>query len=464
MRDKKWYLYIPHPAAILFSMLVLAGLLSYVIPAGQFERVEVDGRLKVVPGSYQVIESNPLGLLDLFMALPLGFKTAVDIIFIVLASGIMFGFMDRSGAVENAVGTLVKKLGIERRYLIVVVMTFVFGALGVFVGYENNIAMIPIAALLSLAIGGDLILAAGISVGAVTIGFGLSPVNPYTIGTGHRIAEMPLFSGALLRSILCFSALSVLAAYNVRYFKKIIRDKSAGLGEGLNTAGLQLSKAISAYRLSRQDALVLAVFAGGLVVMLYGVFVHKWYINHISAIFCMLAIAIGIVNQNTINEFGEITLHSVSVVAPGAFMVGFATSIKAALEMGQISDTIAHHLSQALEGLPLYAAAVGMTGVQSLMNFLIPSGSGQALATLPVLIPVGEVLGLTRQTTILAFQIGDGLTNLVNPALGGLIAMLSMCRAPFDRWLRFIFPLLLMVLGLAIAAVLVSVAIKYGPF
>lgn len=464
MRDKKWYLYIPHPAAILFSMLVLAGLLSYIIPAGQFERVEVDGRLKVVPGSYQVIESDPLGLLDLFMALPLGFKTAVDIIFIVLASGIMFGFMDRSGAVENAVGTLVKKLGIERRYLIVVVMTFVFGALGVFVGYENNIAMIPIAALLSLAIGGDLILAAGISVGAVTIGFGLSPVNPYTIGTGHRIAEMPLFSGALLRSILCFSALSVLAAYNVQYFKKIIRDKSAGLGEGLDTAGLQLSKAISAYRLSRQDALVLAVFAGGLVVMLYGVFVHKWYINHISAVFCMLAIAIGIVNRNTINEFGEITLHSVSVVAPGAFMVGFATSIKAALEMGQISDTIAHHLSQALEGLPLYAAAVGMTGVQSLMNFLIPSGSGQALATLPVLIPVGEVLGLTRQTTILAFQIGDGLTNLVNPALGGLIAMLSMCRAPFDRWLRFIFPLLLMVMGLAIVAVLVSVAIEYGPF
>ena len=462
--QKKWYFYIPHPAAILFSMLILAGLLSHIIPAGQFERVEVDGRLKVIAGSYQVIESSPLGLLDLFMALPLGFKTAVDIIFIVLASGIMFGFMDRSGAVENAVGTLVKKLGMERRFLIVVVMTFVFGALGVFVGYENNIAMIPIAALLSLAIGGDLILAAGISVAAVTIGFGLSPVNPYTIGTGHRIAEMPLFSGALLRSILCFSALSVLAAYNVRYFKKIIRDKSAGLGEGLDTAGLQLSKAISAYRLSRQDALVLAVFAGGLVVMLYGVFVHKWYINHISAIFCMLAIAIGIVNRNTINEFGEITLHSVSVVAPGAFMVGFATSIKAALEMGQISDTIAHHLAQALEGLPLYAAAVGMTGVQSLMNFLIPSGSGQALATLPVLIPVGEVLGLTRQTTILAFQIGDGLTNLVNPALGGLIAMLSMCRAPFDRWLRFIFPLVLMVLGLAIVAVLVSVAIEYGPF
>lgn len=461
---KKRRFYIPHPAVILFSMLVAAGVLSHILPAGKFERVLVDGRERVVPGSYQVIESTPLNLLDLFMALPAGFKTAVDIIFIVLASGIMFGFMERSGAVENAVGALVKRLGMKRRFLIVIVMTFVFGALGAFVGYENNIAMVPIAALLSLAIGGDLMLAAGISVAAITVGFGLSPVNPYTIGTGHRLAELPLFSGAILRSILCFSALSVLAVYNVRYFKKIISRPDAGLGQGLDTEGLQLSRPIADYRLTPRNAVVLAVFVAGLVLMLYGVFVHKWYINHISAIFCMLAIAIGLLNRNTVNEFGEITLHSVSVVAPGAFMVGFATSIKAALEMGQVSDTIAQHLSQALEGLPLYAAAMGMTGVQSLMNFLIPSGSGQALATLPVLIPVGEVLGLTRQTTILAFQIGDGVTNLVNPALGGLIAMLSLCRVPFDRWLRFIFPLFLAIWGMSLVAVVISVAVGYGPF
>lgn len=460
----KWYLFIPHPAAILFSMLMLAGLLSHFIPAGKFERIILEGRERVVPGSFHVIDSTPLDLLDIFMALPAGFKTAVDIIFIVIASGIMFGFMEKSGAVEHAVGTLVKRLGMERRYLIVVVMTYIFGGLGVFVGYENNIAMVPIAALLSLAIGGDLILAAGISVAAITIGFGLSPVNPYTIGTGHRLAELPLFSGAILRSVLCFSALTALALYNVRYFRKILINPNSSLGQGLDEKGFQLSRPIQEYRISRRDAMVLMVFGGGLVVILYGVFSYNWYINHISAIFCMLAILIGIVNRNTINEFGEITLRSVAVVAPGAFMVGFATSIKAALEMGQISDTIANFLAQSLEGLPLYAAASGMTMVQSMMNFLIPSGSGQALATLPVLLPVGEVLGLTRQTTILAFQIGDGVTNLVNPALGGLIAMLSLCRAPFDRWLRFIFPIFLVIVMLSFIAVWIGVAIVYGPF
>ena len=132
---KRWYDYIPHPAVMLFFMLILASVMSYIIPAGEYARELVDGRERVVPGSYKEIPATPVGLLDMFVALPIGFKTAIDIIFIVLASGIMFGFLERSGAVENAVGTLVRKLGLQKRYLIVVVMTFVFGGLGAFVGY-----------------------------------------------------------------------------------------------------------------------------------------------------------------------------------------------------------------------------------------------------------------------------------------------------------------------------------------
>ena len=147
----------------------------------------------------------------------------------------MFGIMEKSKAIENSVGTLVKRMGIGKKYLIVVILTFVYGFLGIAVGYENNIALVPIAAVLSLALGGDLVLAAGISVGAMTVGFGLSPINPYTVGTGQKIAELSLFSGAWLRSILCFSALSIMAYYNVRYFKKINLNPESGLGQGLNS-------------------------------------------------------------------------------------------------------------------------------------------------------------------------------------------------------------------------------------
>ncbi|WP_299620873.1 TIGR00366 family protein [uncultured Tenacibaculum sp.] len=453
---------IPHAITMLFGIIIFITLLTYLLPAGMYERIIVNGKSTVVPNSYKTIASTPIGILDMFKAIPLGFKAAVEIIFIVLAGGIMFGFMDKTKAVENAVGTLVKKLGLKNKYLIIVIMTFIYGLLGIAIGYENNIAMVPIAAVLSLALGGDLILAAGISVGAMTVGFGLSPINAYTVGTGHKIAELPMFSGALLRSILCFTALSIMAYYNVRYFKKITSDPNKSLGKDLDTSELSLSKPIDQYKLTTNNWLVISIFFIGLSIILYGVFNLNWYINELSAVFLMIALLSGLVSKMSATKMSETVLKSVSIAAPGAFMVGFATSIKVLMEMGNIGDTISYQLSTILEGLPLHASAVCMAISQSVINFFIPSGSGQALATLPVMLPLGESLGLTRQVTILAFQIGDGLSNLINPTLGGLIAMLSMCRVPIDRWIRFIFPVLISLIGIAFLSLIIAVAINYS--
>lgn len=463
IKKKKWYERIPHPVAMLFGMIVFATVLSYLLPAGSFERILVDGRQRVVPGSFQYIDQTPVSFKNMFVALPLGFKTASDIIFIVLASGIMFGILEKSGMIESAIGSLVRKMGLGRRMLLVVLMTYVFGMLGVAVGYENNIAMIPIAAILALAIGGDLIVAAGISVAAITVGFGLSPINPYTVGTGHTIAEMPLFSGALYRSIMCFGGLSILAIFNVSYFKRLIKNPERSLGLGLDTEGFALSQPIDDYSMSANNWSILAIFVGGLGVMLYGIFVHHWYINDITAIFLMIAIAAGIASKMNATKISEVALKSISVVAPGAFMVGYATTIKVILELGNVSDTIAFNLSNMLTTVPIYGSAILMSISQCVMNFMIPSGSGQALATLPIMIPVGELVGLTRQTSILAYQIGDGVTNLINPTLGGLIAMLALCRVPFDRWLRFIFPLMLILLIFSWIFLIGAVAMHWGP-
>ncbi|MEM9142460.1 MAG: TIGR00366 family protein [Bacteroidota bacterium] len=453
---------VPHAISILFGIMVLVSLLTHLLPAGTYERIMVDGKSAVVPNSYRVIPPTPVGVLDMFKAIPLGYKAAVEIIFIVLAGAIMFGFMEKSQAVENAVGSLVKKLGQKNKTGIIVIMTFIYGLLGVAVGYENNIAMVPIAAVLSLALGGDLILAAGISVGAMTIGFGLSPINPYTVGTGHKIAELPLFSGAPLRTVLCFLGLSAMAYYNVRYFKKIRANPNKSLGKGLDLRDLALSKPIQDYTVGSKNWMVIGVFISGLLVILYGVFNLNWYINELSAIFLIVALLCGLVSRMRATEMSETVLKAVSIAAPGAFMVGFATSIKVLMEMGNIGDTISYQLSTILQGLPLYASAICMSLSQTVINFFIPSGSGQALATLPVMLPLGESLGLTRQITILAFQIGDGLSNLVNPTLGGLIAMLSMCRVPIDRWIRFIFPVLIVVLGMAFLILIIAVALNYS--
>ena len=462
IREKSFFERVPHAITIVFSIILLVTVMTYILPAGTYERINLDGRSTVVPGSYKVIDSTPIGVLQMFKAIPLGFKSASEIIFIVLAGGIMFGFMEKSKAIENAIGTLIKKMGLKRKYLIVVIMTFTYGLLGVSVGLENNIALIPVAAVLSLALGGDLILAAGISVGAMTIGFGLSPINPYTIGTGHKIAELPMFSGAFLRAILCSVGLAVMAFYNVRYFKKIILNDQESLAIGLNTKNLTLSKPIKDYSLSITNWSIIGIFILGLILIIYGVFNLDWHINELSAVFLIIAFLTGLLSKMGGNSMSKIVLESVAVAAPGAFMVGFATTIKVLMEMGNIGDTISYQLSIILEGLPLYLSAICMSISQSFINFFIPSGSGQALATLPVMIPLGESLGLNRQITILAFQVGDGLTNLINPTLGGLIAMLSMSRVPIDRWIRFIFPVLIVLIIIAFLALIVAVAIDYN--
>ncbi|MBK6975790.1 MAG: YfcC family protein [Cytophagaceae bacterium] len=461
--NKKWYEYIPHPVVMLFGMIVLGYILTLLVPSGEFERLMVDGKGKVIPGTFHEVEKPQLNPTAIFYAMPQGFKAAIEVIYIIISSGIMFGFMNASGAVENAVGTFVRKLGHNRQTLLIVLMTFIYGMLGVFIGYENNIAMIPIATVLSLAIGGDLVLATGIAIGGVTVGFGLSPFNPYTVGTAHKIAELPLFSGAVLRSVLCFLGLSIMAWYNVRYFNKTIKNPAKSLAYGIKTDGISLSKPISDFRMKSKDYWIVALFFVMLSVMIFGVFELKWYLNEISGLFLMFSLVLVFFLQKNNIEIGELILDSVSKVTPGAFMVGFAATIRIILEQGKVSDTITNALAELLQGLPTYLSALGMVATQSFMNFVIPSGSGQALATLPILIPLGEMLHLTKQTVVLAFQVADGVSNLVNPTFGGLIAMIALCRVPFERWLRFIAPVVGILLVLVIIFVWISVYIHYGP-
>ena len=457
-----WYARIPPPIIMLFAIVVLVAVLTYVLPAGHYERTEVAGRLRVVPGSYATVASTPIGPLQLFKAFPEGYRVATPIIFICLASALMFSILNETKTIENAVGKLLHQLGTKRAELILVLLTFFYGLLGIMVGYENNIAMIPIAAVVVLALGGDLVLAAGVSAGGMTVAFGLSPINPYTVGIGHEIAELPLFSGAGLRSVLCFGALSITAAFNVRYYRRIRRDPETAIGRGLDERGLALSRPLDEYGLSGRDWLLLAIFIGGLAWVLFGVFNYAWFINDISAVFLVVFVVTAACSGLSLAEVSRAGMRGVAEMAPATFIIGMAATVKVLLEEGQIQDTISYGLALALADLPTYASAVGMSIGQSGLNLLIPSGSGQALATLPVMIPLGEALGLTRQVAILAFQIGDGVTNLFNPSLGGLVAMLSLCRVPFDRWLRFVLPLVGVILLWAWLGLLVAVGVGYS--
>lgn len=458
----KWYARIPSPLIMLFLIILIVAAMTWLLPAGLYERAEINGRLRVVPGSYHQVPSTPLSLFDIFKAFPEGYKRATPIIFICLASALMFSLLEKTHTIENAVGRIVHLMGQRKAELLLVLLTFVYGLLGVMVGYENNIATIPIAAIVVLALGGDLILAAGVSVGGMTVAFGLSPINFYTVGNGHLIADLPLFSGAWLRTMLCAGGLMLMAWYNVRYYRRLRADPDSGFGQGLDTTGMQLSKPLVEYEITGRNWLLLILFVLGLAAVLYGVFnIEGFHINDTSAIFLMVTVVLALASGLSGKEVTEAGFHSIAQMAPATFIIGMATTVSVIMEQGQIQDTISNGLADALGGLPTYASAIGMSIGQSGLNLLIPSGSGQAMATLPVMIPLGRELGLSPQISILAFQIGDGVTNLFNPSLGGLVAMLSLCRVPFDRWLRFALPLTGMLLVWAWLGLLLAVAVGY---
>lgn len=453
---RRWRLSIPDPMVLIFGVLVLSVILSHIIPSGEFEREMVDGRMRVVPGSFHAVDGKPAGLFDVFLAVPRGMIAAGQYLFIVFIAGGLFNILSSTGALENLVGTVVKKIGRANRKVIIWITTFVYGFFGVAVGFENNIALVPVAMLVTRAIGGTKLIGAGMAVGGIGVGFALSPINPYTVGVSQQIAQLPLFSGAGLRSALVVAALAMVAFFVARAVGRVSNDGGDG-----NEPEQGLSKPIEAYSLTMNDAKVLAIFAGGLVYMLYGVFTQKWYINEIAATFLAIAIVTGVACRMSGREIVKRMMDGASSVTAGALVIGLAASIQVVLKDAKIIDTLIDSMSGALSNLPVMASAVMTTLVQGTINFFIPSGSGQAMVTMPILIPLGDLLGITRQTMILAFQVGDGLTNLIVPTSGGTLAMLAIGGVSYSDWLKFIFPLIAMIYALSWGFIAIAVVIGW---
>lgn len=452
---------IPHPMALLFYIAIFAAILTYIIPSGSYDRETIDGQEQTIPGTFEFTEETHANVMDLFISIAEGFQEASDIIFIVFAAAMMFGVMEKSGMVENVVGSFVKKIGVERRQTIVVMMTFVYGLFGNFIGLENNIVLIPIALLLSIAIGGDLMLGAGIGIGGVLIGFGLSPFNPYTIGVAQRIAELPLFSGWGLRTILVVIALSLLAIYNVRYLNKILKNEEESLTKDIDTTDMQLTKPLSEYFIRKKDLIMLVVFVLGIIFMLFGVFLKGWYINEISAVFLMVGVVNGIISRMNANEISNTFAKALEPTVLAAILIGIAQSIQFVLTKGNVNDTIAYSFASILDYFPSLFSGLFMSMAQSVINLFIASGSGQALVTMPIMLPVAEQVGMSRQLAILAFQIGDGITNTFTPTMGGLLAMLGLCKVPFGKWLRYIFPLTIIIFIAGWITLIIAALIGY---
>ncbi|MBW5801211.1 AbgT family transporter [Halomonas elongata] len=423
---------------LIFLILVATYVLTFFIPAGEFERVVRDGRTAVVPGSFHYLgDVAAIHPFDVFVAIPKGLISASQYLFIVFIAGGLFHILQKSGALENAIGVAVRRVGVARRNLIITVGTFIYGFFGVAVGFENNIALVPIAVLIASAVGCSSLVGTAMAVGGIGVGFALSPINPYTVGVAQGIAELPTFSGAWLRTLMVITSLALLSLYICKRVTRMDFEESPHAEA--------LSKHLDEYRMERRDWLTLLVFVGGLVAMLFGVFTAGWYINEIAGIFLLLAIVIGAINGLSANGIVKQMMEGASGVTAGALVIGVAASIQVILEQAQIIDTIVNALSGLIEGIPIMFSAIMASVVQGVINLFVPSGSGQALVTMPILVPVADLVGMSRQLMITAFQVGDGLTNLIVPTSGGTLAMLALGRVSYAQWLKAIMPFMALV-------------------
>lgn len=451
---KKWYRTVPDPMVLIFLILLATYALTFLIPAGEYERVLQDGRTRVVPDSFHYLSDvAPISPFDIFVAIPRGLNEASLYLFIVFIAGGLFHILQKTGALENAIGVAVHRAGVERRNVIITVGTFIYGFFGVAVGFENNIALVPIAVLIASAIGCSSLVGTAMAVGGIGVGFALSPINPYTVGVAQGIAELPTFSGAWLRTLLVLAALGLLSFYICRFVTRMDFEEPDDAEA--------MSKSLAEYRMSKRDKWTLGVFVVGLLLMLAGVFTQGWYINEIAGMFLLIAIVIGIVNGLSANEIVKQMMEGASSVTAGALVIGLAASIQVILKDAQIIDTIVHGLSGLIQGIPASLSAIMASVVQGMINLFVPSGSGQALVTMPILIPVADLVGMSRQLMITAFQVGDGLTNLIVPTSGGTLAMLALGRVSYVKWLKAILPFMVLVYVLCWAALILGHMVGY---
>jgi len=467
MVEKRWYQKLPNTYIILFTMILFGAVLTWIIPAGEFTRIaSPTGRMIIENGTYHGVEKNPASLFDVFVAIPKGLEASAQIIFMILLSSGTFGLMNYTGALENSIGVLIKKtqkLNISGSK-VVFFITCLFSCLGIIIGPEIQIPFTLIAVSIALGLGFDLLTGAGMVIVGGGIGFAMSPINASTIGTSDAICGLPLFSGMLFRSLVWFTTTIAAALVLTRYARMVKENPESSYTKGIRVDGLGLEKDIEEYQLSRKDKRVLGVFFALFLCLIIGPTKLHWYLNEMMAVFLISAIAVAVVAKIKAEEATRIFMKSAGAMYGAAMMVGLGRSIQVVMQNGKVLDTIVKVISEPLANFGPYMAAPMMTSVHGLVNFLIPSGSGQAAATMPIMFPVGQLVGLTDQTSILAFQIGDGITNLIFPTAGAMMAILGMARVPFEKWVKFAIRVVVVVYAVTWIFLLIAVKINWGPF
>ncbi|MBE6030206.1 MAG: YfcC family protein [Clostridiales bacterium] len=466
LNDKKKGFKVPHTFVLLALFVMVMAILTYVIPAGSYERFydEATGRELVNPDSFTTVERTPVTFIQFLTSFTLGMQGVADVIFCVFVTGGMMEILNATGAIDRGVASLANSKFIAKAF--VPVFCFVFGMGGATYGMSDELVVfVPIGIAIAHALGYDALVGLAATVLGAAVGFNAGFLNPFSTGIAQAISGLPMYSGIWLRLVIFAVYYVITVWFIVRYAKKVKKDPSKSIVKDCKCETERQDLDVSALdKMTGRDKGVLLVFVGGILLMVYGLFVWGWYIDEMTGVFLAMGVIGGLIGKLNLDTIAEKFVDGCAGLTFGALSTGFAKAIVIVMEDGQILDTIIHGLSSVVLVLPEAIAVLGMYVVQILISIVIPSSTGQAATVMPIVTPIADIVGITRQTAVLCFQFADGFSNSIIPTSSVTLSYLAVAKIPFEKWVKFLWPLFTIWVVLGAVFLVFANAINYGPF
>ncbi|WP_338523919.1 Na+/H+ antiporter NhaC family protein [Pseudomonas batumici] len=444
------------PYVLLFIILIVAAIGTWVVPAGVFDKETRDGITFAVSGSLHAVEQSGARPLDIFVAVAKGLQTSAPIIFLILFTGGALAVLESTGAIHQVLKGIARSSRLND-FSIILIFALVFGVLGT-TGVVVNavIAFVPIGMLVARSIGLNPMFGVSLVYLTCAAGFNTAITNPATTGLTQRLAQLPLFSGMGLRGITSALFVVVCIVFLTLYARRCRRN---GERRSVNPEE-EATDAPATWR----HWIILAFASVTLIAFIYGAMTAQWGETEMTAMFLFMAVGSGLLGRLSPSAIVNRFIGGCSGILQGALIVGMARAISIVLEHGNILDPIVGYLSELIAPLHPAMAAVGMHISAALMHFAISSGSGESTLLIPIYVPIGDMVGLTRQVTVQAVLLGEGIVNCVSPTSGILMGVLAVGGIPFGRWLKFVAPLIAVWAAICIITLVIGVEMNWGPF
>lgn len=465
LQAKKKGFTMPHTFVILLVIILFAAALTWIIPSGEYARVEdpVSGKKVVDASTFNYVENVHVNIQDIPMLIIKAFSANSDLIMLILLSGGAIHMLTASGALQALIATIVRKFS-NRVEVFIPLLMLVFALICTTQGVNTFIGFAPITVMLAMSLGLDSIVGVGIILLGGAIGFSTGTLNVSTTLIAQKIAELPNYSGIGYRWVCFVVYYIVTCLWLVRYAKKIQKNPELSPMYDLDQNSEFKNASLDEFgTLDTRKILSILALVVALVAIVYGCINLDWDFAEQSAVFLVLAVAVGLIAGFDANKICAEFMNGTKKMLTAAFIIMFARAIGSVLSAGKITDTIVHSMAVVLTGLPAALLGVGMLVANTLINVVLTSGSGQAAAVMPIMIPLSDLLGVTRQTCILSFNFGDGFCNYVLPTSTALMGILGAANVPYDRWMRFMWKMFAIWLGIGAVLVVIAQLIQYGP-